>query len=445
MTTQSHSEVSPGSALKTAPGAYLSGFGNEFATEAVPGALPQGQNSPQRTPYGLYAEQLSGSAFTAPRRENLRSWLYRLRPSAAHSAFQPLPQGALRSGPFDEVPVSPNRLRWDPRPAPATPTDFVDGLVTYAGNGDVGTGSGISIHLYGANRSMVDRVFFDADGELLLVPQAGRLRLVTELGLLELSPGEIGVVPRGVRFRVELPEGQASGYVCENHGAHFRLPDLGPIGANGLANPRDFLTPVAAFEDVDRPTEVVQKFQGRLWSAKYAHSPLDVVAWHGNLAPYKYDLARFNTINTVSFDHPDPSIFTVLTSPSEVPGTANCDFVIFPPRWMVAENTFRPPWFHRNVMSEFMGLVHGVYDAKAGGFAPGGASLHNCMSGHGPDKASYEQAVQADLKPHKIKDTLAFMFESRWVIRPTRLAMESPGLQPDYDACWTGFQKAKLP
>ncbi len=445
MTTQPHSEVAPGSAFKTAPGAYLSGFGNEFATEAVPGALPVGQNSPQRVPYGLYAEQLSGSAFTAPRRENRRSWLYRLRPSAAHAAFRPHPQGLVRSGPFDEVPASPNRLRWSPLPPPSTPTDFVDGLVTYAGNGDAAAGAGISIHLYAANRSMVDRVFFDADGELLLVPQAGALRLVTELGVLELSPGEIGVVPRGVRFRAELPEGQASGYICENHGAHFRLPDLGPIGANGLANPRDFLTPAAAFEDVERPTEVVQKFLGRLWSARYAHSPLDVVAWHGNLAPYKYDLARFNTLNSVSFDHPDPSIFTVLTSPSEVPGTANCDFVIFPPRWMVAEHTFRPPWFHRNVMSEFMGLVQGVYDAKAGGFAPGGASLHNCMSGHGPDRASYEQAVQADLKPHKIKDTMAFMFESRWVIRPTRFAMETPALQQDYDACWSGFQKATLP
>jgi homogentisate 1,2-dioxygenase len=427
------------------PRAYLSGFGNEFATEAVPGALPQGQNSPQRAPYGLYAEQLSGSAFTAPRRENRRSWLYRIRPSANHPAYQPHPQGLLRSGPFDEVPVPPNRLRWNPRPVPGGQVDFVDGLVTYGGNGDPATGAGISIHLYSANTSMVDRVFYDADGELLLVPQEGRLRLFTEMGVLDLAPGEVGVVPRGVRFRAELPDGPASGYVCENHGAFFRLPDLGPIGANGLANPRDFLTPVAAYEDVDRPTLVVQKFQGRLWASQFDHSPLDVVAWHGNLAPYKYDLARFNTLNTVSFDHPDPSIFTVLTSPSETPGTANCDFVIFPPRWMVAEHTFRPPWFHRNVMSEFMGLVHGVYDAKAGGFAPGGASLHNCMSGHGPDQASYEGAINADLKPHKIKDTLAFMFESRWVIRPTRFAMETPTLQSDYDHCWSGFQKAKLP
>jgi homogentisate 1,2-dioxygenase len=431
--------------LKTAPGGYLSGFGNEFATEAVPGALPVGQNSPQRAPFGLYPEQLSGSAFTAPRRENRRSWLYRIRPSANHPPYQPHPQGQLRGGPFDEVPASPNRLRWDPQPLPTGPTDFVEGLLTFAGNGDAATGAGISIHLYLANRSMTDKVFHDADGELLLVPQAGRLRLVTELGVLDLAPGEVGVVPRGVRFRAELLDGTASGYVCENHGAFFRLPDLGPIGANGLANPRDFLTPVAAYEDVDRPTLVVQKFQGRLWASQFDHSPLDVVAWHGNLAPYKYDLARFNTINTVSFDHPDPSIFTVLTSPSEIPGTANCDFVIFPPRWMVAEHTFRPPWFHRNVMSEFMGLVHGVYDAKAGGFAPGGASLHNCMSGHGPDQASYDKAIRADLTPHKIKDTLAFMFESRWVIRPTRFAMESPALQSDYDHCWSGFEKAKLP
>ena len=424
---------------------YLSGFGNEMATEAVPGALPEGRNSPQKVPFGLYAEQLSGTAFTAPRRENKRSWLYRLRPSAGHAPFQPHGARLLRSGPFEEMPASPNRLRWNPLPRATSPTDFVEGLITFGGNGAPSAFAGIGVHLYSANRSMVDTVFFDADGELLLVPQAGRLRLVTELGVLGLKPGDVGVVPRGMRFRVELPDGEAAGYVCENYGALFRLPELGPIGANGLANARDFLTPVAAFEDVERPTRLIQKFQGRLWVTELDHSPLDVVAWHGNLAPYKYDLARFNTINTVSFDHPDPSIFTVLTSPSETPGTANCDFVIFPPRWMVAEGTFRPPWFHRNVMSEFMGLVHGAYDAKAEGFAPGGASLHNCMNGHGPDKATYERAIAVDLAPHKIDATLAFMFESRWVIAPTRFAMETEALQPNYDACWSDFAKAKLP
>jgi homogentisate 1,2-dioxygenase len=422
--------------------AYQSGFGNEFASEAEPAALPVGQNSPQRPPLGLYAEQLSGTAFTAPRAENRRSWLYRIRPTASHPPFRPLARPTLvRSGPFDRATTSPNRLRWSPLPPPDAPTDFVDGLTTLAGNGDPATAAGVSIHLYRANRSMRDRVFFTADGELLIVPQAGALRLATELGLMDVAPGEMAVIPRGVRFRAEQPDGASAGYICENHGALFRLPELGPIGSNGLANPRDFLTPVAAFENHERPTEVVQKFLGKLWTTELAGSPLNVVAWHGDLAPYKYDLARFNTINTVSYDHPDPSIFTVLTSPSDVAGTANCDFVIFPPRWMVAEHTFRPPWFHRNVMSEFMGLVSGTYDAKAGGFAPGGASLHNCMSAHGPDATSWRAASQAALKPAKVENTLAFMFESRWVLHPTAFALSTPALQADYDACWTDFPK----
>ncbi len=420
---------------------YLSGFGNEFATEAAAGALPIGRNSPQQVPLGLYAEQISGTPFTAPRGELRRSWLYRIRPTASHPPYRRRDDGLLRSGPFAEVETPPNRLRWDPLPLPGKPSDFVDGLVTMGGNGDPAAGAGIAIHAYLANRSMTDRVFYDADGELLIVPQQGRLRLVTELGVLAVAPGEIAVVPRGLRFRVDLLDSAARGYICENHGAVLRLPELGPIGSNGLANPRDFLTPVAWFEDAERQVEVVQKFMGHLWATELDHSPLDVVAWHGNYAPYKYDLARFNVMGTVSFDHPDPSIYTVLTSPSEIRGTANVDFVIFPPRWMVAEDTFRPPWFHRNVMNEFLSLVHGVYDAKAGGFLPGGASLHNCMSGHGPDVASYEKAVAAELKPHKIANVLAFMFETRWVIRPTRFALETTALQKDYDACWQGFAK----
>jgi homogentisate 1,2-dioxygenase len=428
------------------PGAPLSGFGNHFATEAVPGALPIGQNSPQKVPFGLYAEQLSGAAFTAPRAENRRSWLYRLRPSASHPPFAPYArQTLIRSAPVLEPAASPNRLRWDPLEFPTEPTDFVDGLVTYGATGDVAAGAGVGIHLYAANRSMIDRVFMNADGELVIVPESGALQLVTEMGVLVVGPLEIAVVPRGVRFRVELLGATARGYVCENYGAAFRLPELGPIGSNGLANPRDFETPAAWFEDRDEPVEMIQKFQGELWTTTLDHSPLDVVAWHGNLAPCRYDLRRFNTINTVSFDHPDPSIFTVLTSPSDTPGTANCDFVIFPPRWMVAENTFRPPWFHRNLMSEFMGLVEGAYDAKAGGFAPGGASLHNQMNGHGPDKASYEQAIAAPLAPHRIVDTMAFMFETRGVIRPTRFAAETPLAQLDYDDCWANFQKATIP
>lgn len=423
-------------------GGYMTGFGAAHASEAVAGALPVGQNAPQKTPFGLYAEQLSGSAFTAPRHENLRSWLYRLRPSAGHPAYERIDAGLIGAAPFADAAPSPNRLRWSPMEAKAG-TDFLDGLVTLCGSGDVAAGQGMAAHLYAADRSM-SRVAFNADGELLIVPQAGALKLVTEFGVIDIAPGEIAVIPRGVRFRVELPAGPARGYVCENYGAPFRLPELGPIGANGLANARDFLTPVAAYEDVEGTVEIVQKFMGGLWRTTLDHSPLDVVAWHGTLAPYKYDLARFNTIGTVSYDHPDPSIFTVLTSPSETPGTANVDFVIFPPRWMVAEHTFRPPYFHRNVMSEFMGLVRGEYDAKQGGFAPGGASLHNRMSAHGPDRASYDKAVAADLKPVKIDDTLAFMFETRWPVSATRFALETPALQRDYDAVWDGFEKAKV-
>ena len=420
---------------------YQSGFGSEFATEALPGALPHGQNSPQKVPYGLYAEQLSGTSFTAPRHANRRSWLYRLRPAAVHGAFRPLEAARLKSAPFDEMPVPPEQLRWDPLPLPSAPTDFVDGLVTMAGNGDAAMQAGIGVHIYACNRSMRDRFFYDADGELLIVPQQGALRVATELGTLDAKPGEIAVVPRGVRFQIVLHDANARGYVCENYGAMLRLPELGPIGSNGLANPRDFEFPVAAFEEREGDFELITKFGGRLWTAPIDHSPLDAVAWHGNLAPYKYDLARFNAMNTVSFDHADPSIFTVLTSPSDTAGTANVDFVIFPPRWMVAEHTFRPPWFHRNVMSEFMGLIHGAYDAKAEGFAPGGASLHNCMSGHGPDAATFEKASRAELAPQKLEDTLAFMFETRYVIRPTRFAIESPQRQKDYLDCWQGLAK----
>ena len=420
---------------------YQSGFGNEFATEAEKGALPVGQNSPQNAPLGLYAEQLNGTAFTAPRGQNRRSWAYRIRPSVVHRPYERMDNGQLRSTPFDEVETTPNQLRWNPIAIPQVPTDFVSGLVTLAGNGDLTMHSGVAIHMYAANRSMEGRYFYNADGELLLVPQLGRLRLHTEMGRMDVAPGEIAVMPRGIKFRVELLDTTARGYVCENYGAAFRLPELGPIGANGLANARDFLAPVAAYEDLEQPVRVTAKFQGNLWEAEYDHSPLDVVAWHGNYTPYKYDTARFNAINTVSFDHPDPSIFTVLTSPSDTPGTANCDFVIFPPRWIVAEHSFRPPWFHRNFMNEFMGLVRGEYDAKSEGFVPGGASLHNCMSGHGPDATSYERASQGELKPQYLADTLAFMFETRFVCRPTRFAMETAELQHEYYSCWQGLKR----
>ena len=419
---------------------YQSGFGNTFSSEAVKGALPIGRNSPQRAPKSLYAEVLSGTAFTAPRAENQSTWLYRLRPSAMHGPYRRIASGLVRSGPFNEVEPPLNRLRWDPFPIPAKPADFIDGLATIAGSGDPATQAGLAVHLYRANRAM-KRYLWNADGELMLVPQQGALSLFTELGHLEIEPGEVAVVPRGMKFRVSV-SGPSRGYVCENYGAAFRLPELGPIGSQGLAQVRDFLAPVAAYEEKGR-SKVIAKFQGALWETELRHSPLDVVAWHGDYVPYKYDLSRFMAINTVSFDHADPSLFTVLTSPSGQPGVANVDFVIFPPRWQVAEDTFRPPWFHRNTMSELMGLVHGAYDAKAEGFLPGGVSIHNQMSAHGPDLATFEKASSAKLEPRKIVDTLAFMWESRYVFRPTRFALSARELQKDYDRVWDGFKKLK--
>ena len=420
---------------------YQSGFGNEFASEALPGALPVGRNSPQRCPYGLYAEQLSGTAFTAPRADNRRSWLYRIRPSAMHRPFERIDAGHLTNN-FGELPAPPNQLRWNPLPIPSAPTDWVQGIVTMAGNGAPRIQSGAGIHLYAANQSMQRRVFYNADAEMLFVPQHGQHRFVTELGSIEAAPNEIVVMPRGLRFRLELPDGAARGYLCENFGAIFRLPDRGPIGANGLANARDFLTPVARYEDVEGEFELVAKFGGNLWSARMDHSPLDVVAWHGNYAPYKYDLRRFNTMGSISYDHPDPSIFLVLHSASDTAGVSNIDFVIFPPRILAMQDTFRPPWFHRNVASEFMGLVHGQYDAKAEGFSPGGCSLHNSMTGHGPDTETFEKASTADLsRPQVITDTMAFMVETRWVLNPTRYALQSAELQADYYRAWQDLRK----
>ena len=421
---------------------YMSGFGSHFESEAVEGALPKGRNSPQRPAYGLYTEQLSGSSFTSARHENRRSWLYRMRPTADHRPFERYEGAPLFAPGTSKAPLAPNRLRWDPPADLPAGADFVDGMVTMLANRDPSDLEGVAVHLYRASKSMTNRVFVNADGELLIIPQQGTLRIATELGQLDVSPGTVALIPRGMKFRVEV-DGDSRGYVAENHGLPLRLPELGPIGSNGLANPRDFETPVAWFEDRDEPTEVVQKFLGSLWTTTLDHSPLDVVAWHGNYAACRYDLANFNVIGTISFDHPDPSIFTVLTSPSDVPGRANADFVIFPPRWMVAEDTFRPPWFHRNVMSEAMGLIYGAYDAKAEGFQAGGLSLHNLMSGHGPDLESWQKASGAELKPAKIEGTMAFMVETCWPYRPTDWALERA--QPDYDIAWTGFPKAKLP
>jgi homogentisate 1,2-dioxygenase len=418
---------------------YMSGFGNEFASEAASGALPKYQNSPQKAPLGLFAEQLSGSAFTAPGRENQRSWLYRMVPSVKQKPYKKFSVPLALSAPFFEANTPPDPLRWLEMPYPKKKQDFIESWFTYCANGDVRAQAGNAVHMYAAAKSMDDRCFYNADGDLLIVPQEGALQIKTEFGLLDVGPKEIAVIQRGIKFQVALPNGKARGYICENYGAHFVLPYRGPIGANGLANSRDFLTPVAAFDKKNSNVkmEMITKFNGSFFASELAQSPFDVVAWHGNYAPYKYDLRLFNTMNTVSFDHPDPSIFTVLTSQTTVPGVANVDFVIFPPRWMVAEDTFRPPYFHRNIMSEFMGLVYGVYDAKpAGGFVPGGASLHNCMTAHGPETEAFELATNATLKPQKLDDTLAFMFESNLVYQTPAQSLGAKWIDKKYYECW---------
>jgi homogentisate 1,2-dioxygenase len=420
---------------------YQPGFGNEFASEALEGALPRTQIAPQKAPFGLYVEELNGTAFTAPRGVSRSTWSYRIRPSTMHKPFTQIDSKLLRSGPFNEVPPTPNQLRWRPLPIPSQPTDFVDGIVTLGGNGDPLMQTGSAIHVYAANAPMKDRFFYNADGELLLTLQAGALRVYTELGILEAKPGEMMVIPRGIKFRVELPDGTARGYICENYGQQFRLPELGPIGTFGLANARDFLAPVAAYEDREGDFRVVAKYGGLLWEAEIDHSPLDIVAWRGNYVPYKYDLHRFQCINTVTFDHPDPSIYCVLASPTGVPGTSNIEIGCIPPRWSVAEHTFRPPPFHRNVASEFVGLIQGQYIGKGQGFDPGSASLHNCMSGHGPDAIAFERGREMELKPTYLEDTLTFIYETQLPIRPTKFALETESLERDYYTHWLGLKK----
>ena len=423
--------------------AYMPGFGNDFETESLPGALPQGMNSPQKCEYGLYAEQLSGSPFTAPRGTNERSWLYRIRPSVRHTKrFSSVDRPRWKTAPaIDDHDLPLGQYRWDPVPLPNEKTDFLDGMRTMTTAGDVMTQVGMATHVYVCNQDMVDDYFFNADGELLIVPQEGAIRVKTEMGVMEVEPAELCLIPRGMIFKVELLGDAARGYICENYGAKFTLPDRGPIGANCLANPRDFKTPHAWYEDKETTCRVHVKWCGKFHVTEIGHSPLDVVAWHGNYAPFKYDLRTFSPVGAILFDHPDPSIFTVLTAPTEEAGTANVDFVIFPPRWLVAENTFRPPWYHRNIMSEFMGLVYGQYDAKEEGFVPGGMSLHNMMLPHGPDMPGFEKASDAKLEPQKLDNTLAFMFETRYPQQLTEFAANLDTLQDDYIDCWEGLDR----
>ena len=426
---------------------YVPGFGNTHSTEAEEGALPVGRNSPQGPPLGLYAEQLSATAFTVPRARNRRSWLYRILPSVRHGIeFDEVDTRLVRTAPCRESVLPAVPLRWHPVPVPSEGmTDFLSGLRTIATCGDAAMQAGMASHVYVADASMERKFFSDADGELLIVPEQNRVRVLTELGIIVAGPGEVVVIPRGVKFRVELVDGPIRGYVCENYGAALALPERGPIGANGLANERDFLYPAAAYEDLEADCELYHKTRGRMFRAELGHSPLDVVAWHGDCAPCKYDLRRFSPFGSVLFDHPDPSVFTVLSAASDTPGTANVDFVIFPERWLVMEDSFRPPYFHRNVMSEFMGLVYGVYEAKPGGFVPGGMSLHNAMVAHGPDAEAFERASTMVGGPEKLAGTLAFMFETRYILEPTAYASALERIDTGYADCWAGLERRFRP
>ena len=422
---------------------YMPGFGNHHETEALPDALPQGMNSPQRVNYGLYAEQLTGTAFTAPSHQNERTWCYRIRPSVKHSGrYTRIDLPYWQSAPtVDPDVISLGQYRWDPVPMAAQPLTWLTGMRTMTTAGDVNTQVGMAAHIYLVTDSMRDDYFYSADSELLIVPQEGQLRFATELGVVDLKPQEIAIIPRGLVYRVEVLDGPARGFVCENYGQKFELPGRGPIGANAMANPRDFKTPVAAFEDREVPSTVTVKWCGQFHRTEIGQSPLDIVAWHGNYAPVKYDLTTYCPVGAILFDHPDPSIFTVLTAPSGQPGTANIDFVLFRERWMVAENTFRPPWYHKNIMSELMGNIYGIYDAKPQGFVPGGMSLHNMMLPHGPDKPAFEGASNMDLQPQKLETTMSFMFETRFPQHLTRFAGQVAPMQDDYIDCWKDLEK----
>ncbi|KAK5169340.1 uncharacterized protein LTR77_005315 [Saxophila tyrrhenica] len=420
--------------------AYLNGFGVYHESSALKDALPTGHNSPQRPPYGLYAEKLSGTAFTAPRHENQQSWLYRILPAAAHRAWEQVPLEDYDSDSLSgsNVQQLPNQLRWNPFDFDES-VDWVRGLHLVAEAGDPAMKSGLAVYVFAAGKDMAKtEAFYSADGDMLIVPQHGVLDITTEFGGILLRANEIAVIPRGVRYRVDLPRGAVRGYICELYQGHFQLPELGPIGSNGLANVRDFQVATASYRKDFGEWKITSKFNRRLFRMAQSHTPFDVVAWHGSYYPYKYDLGRFNTIGSISFDHPDPSIFTVLTGPSSSPGTAIADFVIFPPRWLVQEATFRPPWYHRNTMSEFMGLISGDYDAKssgAGGFRPAGASLHNIMSAHGPDASSYRKATEAHLEPQKVGSrSMAFMFESCLMVGVTDWGLKHcEKVQQDYN------------
>ena len=414
---------------------YQSGLGNELQTESIPGALPIGQNSPQRPPLGLVSELVSGTTFSAPRSLNRRSYLFRIRPSVLRGRFERRANGPFLTPPFGVEP-SPNHYCWHPFQRLEPGKDFVDGVATLMGNGSPGEQAGMAIHVYAATKSMNDRIFSNADGEMLIVPHVGDIRVCTEYGILELGLGDLAVIPRGTKFRVELVGDRATGFVCENFGLPLRLPELGLIGSNGLANVADFEIPVAAFEERSASIELVHKLAGNLWSARMDHSPLDVVAWRGTLYPYKYDLRRFVGLGTVTIDHPDPSIFSVLTSPSDSVLGPNFDVMALTPRWIVAERSFRPPGYHRNCVAEFIALLQGAY----AGLPPGSTTLTNPWTEHGPETETLAVAREMALAPVKVDDMLLVLIESRFPVQVTDFAETASEMVRDYTDRWKGFE-----
>ncbi|GLI78307.1 hypothetical protein PoHVEF18_006618 [Penicillium ochrochloron] len=396
---------------------YLNGFNGYHQSEAAEGVIPLVINIPQKSKYGLHTERISGSSFTAPRKDSKQTWLYRLLPSTCHEDFS-----LLENHPFNlknvlnsKYQYSPNRSTWAPAQI-AKEADFLTGLQLIGGAGNPTMKEGLAYYAFTAGKSMPsNQAFYSADGDFLLAPQKGTLDIRTEMGYLRVRSNEICVVPRGIRFHVSLPAGPVRGFALELFEGHFELPELGPIGSTGLANIRDFEIPTASFDNSNVDTEIIAKFAGQVHRTVHRGSIFNVAGWSGTYYPFKYDLGKFNTIGSVSYDHTDPSIFTVLTAPSSVPGEAVVDVAVFGPRWLVMEKSYRPPYFHRNTMSEFAFVIKGGFDVTP--LPPqleGLFLLSNTMCAHGADPESWKQATEKELVPEKIPPgNLGMMFESK--------------------------------
>ena len=433
-------EVLKGHSLREGQG----GFANAFESEALPDALPRDQNSPRLSAYGLYAEQINATGFVARREHNRRSWVYRIRPAAQHSKLEPLDHPTYRQD-FDLDNPEPNLSGWAPLPMPDSPTDFVDGIYTLGGSGGAEVRRGFAVHLYVANRSMENRSFYNADGEMLLVPQQGKLTLQTESGVLDVDPGMVAIIPRGLKFSVLLREDHARGYIGEVFGRSFHLPERGPVGANGLADSRHFRAPVAYHENRLVPGySITAKFCGKLFGATQDYSPYDVVAWHGDYTPYVYELRHFSPVINGRMDHADPSIFSVLTAPLDEEGANNLDFVFFPPRWDVSEGTFRPPFFHRNAVTEINGIIRDPAGYKAP-FYSGGCFITPAMTAHGIRAGGVEgflsMSDEAADRPHRFRDnSMWFQFETVLPFYLTSWAKKAGQRIDDWHHIWGTYR-----